>query len=747
MPGAQWKYDLSRRQFLAIGAGLGAGFVTGALPLPALAADPLLTRPIPHSGEPLPVVGIGTAIVFDIGGDAAKRAERTAVIRTMIDGGARLIDTAPSYGTAEDVVGELLAAMNVRDRIFLATKVRVANRDDTLAEMTRSLERLKTPKVDLMQIHNVRDPNTSLDVLRAWRDQGRTRYIGITNSNPSSYGALAEVVRREKPDFLQVSLLALRAPGRGAPAADGAGCRHRRAYGAAFRPRQALQRGARQAAARLGGRDRRDELGAGVPQVPPRQRGRELRHPRHRQARIHDRQHERRARPPARRGDAQEDRRVLGSAGVREEPDPRIAGALERNDRYVREFVEAFNLCPYAKRTREAGRLQRVVLVEEGGEPGTPGFEAAVAALVTAAKRFEQMPPETIDVGLAIFPALVPTLAHGIDAAHAFEALVSAARERMQSRHPGGDTPFYCVPFHPGFAEDLADEHRAVRFIRRSPDPTVQFVRASVLRAVRGGGSTDYIDTSAMSTAELMAVSAPVSVSERIAQANLLTLQSQKPGRLRDLLADILVVFGNWRGLFLEEEPLRPDDYAASRERAQPGSDGQAFSRSCGLGSPHHGSGPARFGYRSRRLLVTLNVAGATDCVLRFNDPRGAAMDAFSAPGCRFRSAAPGGLQRAVGRDALRIQTERHAGHAGLRKVPRRGFPSSSRSAIPMPPARATRTGMQERRIVLVEGVRRSRALDGRALPSQRVCGDVPGRHENAARREAGTRPGIAAQS
>jgi aryl-alcohol dehydrogenase-like predicted oxidoreductase len=176
-----------------------------ALPLPGFPADGLLTRPIPHSGERLPVVGIGTAIVFDIADDAAKRAERSAVIRTMVEGGARLVDTAPSYGTAEDVVGDLLAALNLREKIFLATKVRVANRDDTLAEMTRSLARLKTQKVDLVQIHNVRDANTSLGVLREWREQGRTRYIGITNSNPASYEALADVVRREKPDFLQVA--------------------------------------------------------------------------------------------------------------------------------------------------------------------------------------------------------------------------------------------------------------------------------------------------------------------------------------------------------------------------------------------------------------------------------------------------------------------------------------------------------------------------------------------------------------
>ncbi len=217
---------LTRRQFLNRLSGVAAALGATALPLPVLAADPILSRPIPHGGEKLPVVGIGTAIVFDIGADAAKRAERAAVIRTMVDGGARLIDTAPSYGTAEDVVGDLLAASGLRDRIFLATKVRVANREDTLAEMRRSLERLKTQKVDLMQIHNVRDANASLGVLREWRDQGHTRYIGLTNSNPSSYDALAEVVRREKPDFLQVaySMSDRQAEARLLPVAREAGC-------------------------------------------------------------------------------------------------------------------------------------------------------------------------------------------------------------------------------------------------------------------------------------------------------------------------------------------------------------------------------------------------------------------------------------------------------------------------------------------------------------------------------------------
>ncbi len=217
--------------------------------------------------------------------------------------------------------------------------------------------------------------------------------------------------------------------------------------------------------------------------------------------------------------------------------DPRTTAALARNDRYVREFVEAFNLCPYAKRTRETGRLHREVLLEEGCAPGSPPFDAAAEALDHTFQRIESMPADTVDVALVILPVLAPALAQGLEAGRAFEALVSAARKHMQARHPGGDSPFYCVAFHPDFAEDTADEHRAVRFIRRSPDPTVQLVRASVLRAVRGNGAIEYVAVAGMSAAELMAVTAPVAVSDRIAQANLRTLQEQTPARLRALLA------------------------------------------------------------------------------------------------------------------------------------------------------------------------------------------------------------------
>jgi len=194
----------TRREILALVTGVG---VVAALPLgrARAAAAPVLTRPIPRTGERLPVVGLGTAIVFDIGDDAAMRAERRAVIQTMIDGGGRLIDTAPSYGTAETVVGDLLSSMAARDRVFLATKVRATSREDSIAEMQESLRRLRTGKVDLMQLHNVSDAKTDLRTLKEWQQKGFTRYIGITHFQPRANDRLAEVIRREKPEFVQIN--------------------------------------------------------------------------------------------------------------------------------------------------------------------------------------------------------------------------------------------------------------------------------------------------------------------------------------------------------------------------------------------------------------------------------------------------------------------------------------------------------------------------------------------------------------
>jgi aryl-alcohol dehydrogenase-like predicted oxidoreductase len=204
------KYLYTRRDMLALGAGLAAATLPGLSA--AQSAQPLLTRLIPKSKEPLPVIGLGTAIIFDIGGDSEKRAERTQVIRTLLDGGARLVDTAPSYGTAEAVVGDLLAAAKVRDRVFLATKVRANSNEAFSAQMKESQQKLHSPKIDLMQMHNVGFLDkqmfaSQLAIVREWKQQGLFRYIGVTHSQDQERAndRLIEMMQQDKLDFLQVN--------------------------------------------------------------------------------------------------------------------------------------------------------------------------------------------------------------------------------------------------------------------------------------------------------------------------------------------------------------------------------------------------------------------------------------------------------------------------------------------------------------------------------------------------------------
>ncbi len=193
----------SRRRLLA-GAALAS--VLAKFPGAARAAEePLKTHPVPHSKEQLPIVGIGTAVIFDFENDAVKYAERRQVIQALIAGGGRLIDTAHSYGRAEDRLGELIAELGVRDKLFLATKFSYAqDRAAATASFQNSLRRLKTNRVDLMQAWNVGDANYDFGLLREWKQQGLCRYVGMTTSNDNQYPAIAKVLAREKPDFFQV---------------------------------------------------------------------------------------------------------------------------------------------------------------------------------------------------------------------------------------------------------------------------------------------------------------------------------------------------------------------------------------------------------------------------------------------------------------------------------------------------------------------------------------------------------------
>ena len=199
----------SRRDMLQLGLGLGSMALAGKV---SAQTAPLMTRPIPRSGERLPVIGLGTAIIFDIGNDAAQRAERAKVINTYLAGGGRLVDTAPSYGSAESVVGDLLADLKVRDKVFLATKVRSNNNTEFVAQMKESQQRLRSPKFDLMQMHNVgfldRAMFTSqLAIVREWKQQGTFRYVGVTHSQEQERAndRLIEMMQQEKLDFIQVN--------------------------------------------------------------------------------------------------------------------------------------------------------------------------------------------------------------------------------------------------------------------------------------------------------------------------------------------------------------------------------------------------------------------------------------------------------------------------------------------------------------------------------------------------------------
>jgi hypothetical protein len=189
------------------------------------------------------------------------------------------------------------------------------------------------------------------------------------------------------------------------------------------------------------------------------------------------------------------------------------AGALARNDRYLREFVEALELCPFARKCRETGRLARRVLRGERPSEATAG----------AVRELELTSEEQVEVALLIYPEFAGDV-------RAFEQFRDEVRRSLRL--------FYCVAFHPALPMDLSDANRAVSFLRRSPDPTLQLVRIATLdrvRSARPAGSV-YVDASALSPDELLELETLPSLSEQIAAANLRTLRRHEPAALAALL-------------------------------------------------------------------------------------------------------------------------------------------------------------------------------------------------------------------
>jgi diketogulonate reductase-like aldo/keto reductase len=162
----------------------------------------MISRAIPRGSESLPVIGLGTWQAFDAGGSAAARAPLAEVLERFAGGGGRVIDSSPMYGQAE-VVGAL--RQHAPDA-FLATKVWTSGREEGIAQMERSMRRLRAGTIDLMQVHNLVDWRVHLATLRAWKAEGRIRYLGVTHYTRSAFADLETILRKEDVDFVQLPL-------------------------------------------------------------------------------------------------------------------------------------------------------------------------------------------------------------------------------------------------------------------------------------------------------------------------------------------------------------------------------------------------------------------------------------------------------------------------------------------------------------------------------------------------------------
>lgn len=193
---------IDRRHLLAGMAVLPFASRAGLAQAPAGGA--LHTVRIPGANEDVPAIGIGTARRYDNPRGEGELAPLSATIARFVEQGGRVIDTAPSYGRAEPVVGELVAALGVREKLFLATKVGASNRQDGLAQIEQSFRNLRTDRIDLIAVHNLHDVANQLAILRDLKAQGRIRALGITTSFDGQYTAFEAVMRREALDTIQI---------------------------------------------------------------------------------------------------------------------------------------------------------------------------------------------------------------------------------------------------------------------------------------------------------------------------------------------------------------------------------------------------------------------------------------------------------------------------------------------------------------------------------------------------------------
>ena len=186
--------DPRRRALLAL---LAAGAVR-----PSIAQHRIMAKPIPSTGEQVPVIGVGTWQTFDVGSAAGARAPLREVLK-LLD--RNIVDSSPMYGSSESVAGDLIAELGMRDKLFIATKVWTSGRDAGIRQMETSCKRLRVKQMDLMQVHNLVDVETHTKTLKEWKAQKRVRYIGITHYTSSAYAEVERAMKTAQYDFLQIN--------------------------------------------------------------------------------------------------------------------------------------------------------------------------------------------------------------------------------------------------------------------------------------------------------------------------------------------------------------------------------------------------------------------------------------------------------------------------------------------------------------------------------------------------------------
>jgi diketogulonate reductase-like aldo/keto reductase len=197
---------LSRRKMLQ----LSSAWIAAQLPVLAYCKNTvpgmeIIRRNIPGTSESLPAIGMGTWQTFDIGSNAGERENLKQVLKTFIDKGGTVIDSSPMYGRSEGVVGALAAELNALSDLFMATKVWIRGKEAGIRQMRQSIQEMRTSPMDLMQVHNLVDFRTHIKTLRQWKADGKIRYLGITHYTDSAHDDLADLIRSEDLDFVQVN--------------------------------------------------------------------------------------------------------------------------------------------------------------------------------------------------------------------------------------------------------------------------------------------------------------------------------------------------------------------------------------------------------------------------------------------------------------------------------------------------------------------------------------------------------------